>query len=157
MSEHEQIRTLLPLAASGDLSPRDMKRVNEHVDRCAACRRTGEELSALGGALRALPTPQPSAETVARVCRRGEARLRLRTAPRNGTAFLALLVAASWIAALATWPLVRTELRWLSEGWHVPGGGLGGTLAAYSILGLVLACASAIAVGMRAREIGRSK
>lgn len=157
MSEHERIRILLPLAASGDLSPRDMKRVDEHVARCASCRRTCEELAALGGALRALPTPQPPAEIVARVCRLGETRLGLRRAPQNGTAFLASLVAASWIAALATWPLVRSEFHWLSEDWHMPGGGLGGTLAAYSILGFVLACASAIAVGMHAREIGRSK
>ena len=155
MSEHEQVRILLPLAASGDLSPRDMKRVDEHIARCAVCRRASEELAALGGALRVLPTPQPPAEIVARVCQLGE--MGLRRAPRNETAFIASLVAASWIAALATWPLVRSEFHWLSEGWHVPGRGLGGTLAAYSILGFVLACASAIAVGMRAREIGRSR
>ncbi len=157
MSEHERIRELLPLAASGDLTPGEMRRMDEHVARCAACRRVSEELAALGGALRALPTPQPPADLVARVYQLGKTRLEPGGAPRHGTAFLAPLVAASWIAALATWPLVRTELRWLSEGWHLPGGGLGGTLAAYSILGLVLACASAIAVGMRAREIGRSK
>jgi anti-sigma factor RsiW len=157
VSEHEQIRTLLPLAASGDLSPRDMKRVDEHVARCAACRRTSEELAALGSALRALPTPQPPAEVVARVCRLGEARLGIGRAPRNGTAFLAPLVAASWVTALATWPLVRSGLQWLSEGLHVLGIGLGGSLAAYSIFGFILSCASTLAVGIHARATGRSK
>ena len=134
MSEHERIRMLLPLAASGDLSHQDMKSVNEHVAQCAACRQASEELADLGGALRALPTPQPPAELVARVCRLGEKRLELQGAPRNGAAFLAPLVAASWVAALATWPLARAVVQWLFGGWHVQGGGLGGTLAAYSIL-----------------------
>ncbi len=157
MSEHERIRILLPLAASGDLSPREMRRVDEHVAWCAACRQASEELAVLGGALRALPTPQPPAELVARVCRLGETRLELQRAPRSGAAFLAPLVAASWVAALATWPLARAAFQWLFGGWHVPGEGLGGTLAAYSILGFILACASALAVGVHAREIGRSK
>jgi predicted anti-sigma-YlaC factor YlaD len=157
VSEHERIRILLPLAASGDLSPRDMRRVDEHVARCAECRKANVELAALASSLRALPTPQPPAELVARVCRLGTTRLELQRTPRNGTAFLAPLVAASWVAALATWPLVRTEFHWLFGGWHVPAGGLAGTVGAYSILGFVLACASALAVGMSAREIRRSK
>jgi anti-sigma factor RsiW len=157
VSEHQRIRILLPLAASGDLSPRDMREVGEHVARCTACRQASDELAALGTALRALPTPQPPAELVARVCRLGETRLELQRAPRNGAVFLAPLVAASWVAALATWPLVRAVFQWLFGGWHVSGGGLGGTLAAYSILGFILACTSALAVGRGAREIGRTK
>ncbi len=157
MSEHERIRELLPLAASGDLTPGEMRRMDEHVARCAACRRVSEELAALGGALRALPTPQPPAELVAKVFQLGKTRLEAEGAPRQGTAFLAPLVAASWFAALATWPLVRAEYHWLFGGFPVPGGGVTGTLAAYSILGFVLACASALAVGMRAREIRRLK
>ncbi len=84
MSEHERIRILLPLAASGDLSPRDMRRVDEHVARCAACRKASDELAALASSLRALPTPQPPAELVARVCRLGTTRLELqRTAAKR--------------------------------------------------------------------------
>ena len=157
MNEHERIRILLPLAASGDLSPRDMRRVDQHVARCEACRQASDELAALGGALRALPTPQPPAELVAHVQRLAEARLALKHAPHNGATFLAPLVVASWIAALVTWPLVRAAFQWILTGWHVPSGGLGSTLAAYSILGFILACASALAVGRGARQIGRTK
>jgi predicted anti-sigma-YlaC factor YlaD len=157
VNEHERIRILLPLAASGDLSPRDMRRVDQHVVRCEACRQASDELAALGGALRALPTPQPPAELVAHVQRLAEARLARQHAPRNGAAFLAPLVVASWIAALVTWPLVRAAFQWILTGWHVPSGGLGSTLAVYSILGFILACASALAVGRGARQIGRTK
>jgi predicted anti-sigma-YlaC factor YlaD len=157
MNEHERVREMLPLAASGDLSPGDMKQGNEHVAKCAACSQVSEDLAALGGALRALPTPQPPDELVVRVCRLAETKLASQRAQRNSTAFLAPLVAASWVAALVTWPLVRTISWWILGAWHVPGGSLGSTLAAYSVLGMILACASALAVGMRAREFGRTK
>ena len=157
MNEHERIRILLPLAASGDLSPRDMRRVDQHVARCEACRQASDELAALGGALRALPTPQPPAELVAHVQRLAEARLASQHAPQNGAAFIAPLVVASWVAALVTWPLVRAAFQWIFAGWHVPSGGLGNTLAVYSTLGFILACASALAVGRGARQIGRTK
>jgi predicted anti-sigma-YlaC factor YlaD len=134
-----------------------MRRVDQHVARCEACRQASDELAALGGALRALPTPQPPAELVAHVQRLAEARLALQHAPHNGATFLAPLDVASWIAALVTWPLVRAAFQWIVTGWHVPSGGLGSTLAVYSILGFILACASALAVGRGARQIGRTK
>ncbi len=157
MDEHERIRKMIPLAASDDLSQDDFRQVEKHVATCASCRRAGEDIAALGDALRALPTPQPSEELVARVCRMAETRLVPRPAPGNGATFLAPLVAASWMAALATWPLLRTVGGWIFGGWNVPGGIIGNTLAAYSVLGMILACASAFAVEMRARELGRTK
>ena len=155
MNVHERVREMLPLAASGDLSPADMEQVNEHLSKCAECSQVSEDLAALGGALRALPTPQPPDELVARVCRLAETELTLRRAPHNGAAFLAPLVAASWVVALITWPLMQTVIWWMLGAWQMRGGSLGSTLAAYSVLGMILACASAFAVGMRAREFGR--
>jgi hypothetical protein len=94
---------------------------------------------------------------VALVRQQAERRLeRRRTWSRDAVA-IAPLVAASWVAALVSWPLTRDAFRWLFTGWHVPTGGFVVALAVYSILGLVLACVSAIAVARRARVIGSIK
>jgi len=156
MSEHERIGELLPLAASGDLSPEDMRDVCDHLTRCETCSRLSEDFVALGGALRGLPTPQPPPELVARVCELAELRLGSKRAWSRDAVFLAPLVVASWIMALATWPLVQAAGTWALSGWHVPGGAFATSLAAYSILGFLLACISALAVVRRARAIGRT-
>lgn len=157
MSEHESIRGLLPLAASGDISPEDMRRVREHLARCETCRRASEDFVALGSALRGLPTPQPRPELVARVCDLVEFRLaRRRAGSREGVA-LAPLVAAGWVMALATWPLLRAAAKLILTGWYVPDGGFVTALAAYSIPGFLLAWVSAFAVGRLARASGRAR
>jgi len=156
MSEHERIRELLPLAASGDISPEEMRQVREHISRCDTCAHLSEDFVALGSALRGLPTPLPRAELVTRVRELAELRLGRKRAWSRDAFVLAPLVAAAWIMALATWPLVRTAGVWVFTGWHVPGGGFGTALAFYSTLGFFLACVSAFAVGRRARMIGRT-
>ncbi len=155
MNEHQDIRGLLPLAASGDIPHEDMRRVREHLANCAACRLASDDLSALGVALRGLPTPQPRREFVARVRELAESSLARRREERRAAALLAPLVAASWIFALATWPLARAAVQWMFTGWRVTGADFGAALGVYSILGLIPACVSAFAVAKRARAIGR--
>ena len=41
MSEHDEIRALFPLAASGDLEEAEERRVSAHVARCAGCAADG--------------------------------------------------------------------------------------------------------------------
>jgi anti-sigma factor RsiW len=156
MSEHEKIRELLPLAGSGDISPEEMRLVREHLTRCDACARVSEDFVALGSALRGLPTPLPRAELVTRVRELAEIRLVRKHSWSRDAVVLAPLVAAGWIMALVTWPLVRAAGIRMFTGWHVPGGGFGTALAFYSILGLLLACISAFAVGKHANTIGRT-
>ena len=156
MSEHDDIRTLLPLASSGDISADESRRLNDHLARCEACRRESDDYGSLADALRAVPTPQPRPELIAQVRGLAEARLG-RRAWRESAGILAPLVAASWAAALATWPLVKAAAAWALMGWRLPVGEFGTALGAYSILGLPLACAAALAVGMRARVYGRMK
>jgi len=155
VNEHEDIRKLLPLAAAGTISPADVRRVGEHLAHCEPCRLISEEFAALGSALRGLPTPQPPAELVARVRNLAESRLADRKARSREGAILAPLVAASWIVALVTWPVAQAAGRWVLTAWYVKGGGIGTALAFYSILGFLLACAAAIAVGRHAGAIGR--
>jgi anti-sigma factor RsiW len=155
MSEHESIRRLLALAASGDISPEDVRRVHEHLARCETCRGVSQDFVALGDALRGLPTPQPRAELVARVRDLAELSLARKRPGRRDAVALAPLVTAAWIMALATWPLLRAAVKWFLTGWYVPDGGLVTALAAYSIMGFLFACASALAVARRAKPSGR--
>jgi anti-sigma factor RsiW len=155
MSEHTTIRELLPLAASGDISPEEMRRVRAHLAGCEACRRVSEDFTVIGSALRGLPTPQPRAEMVAQVCALAGAAMAGQRERSNHWGVMALLVAASWLMTLSTWPVVRPAAHWMFTGWHLPGGGIGTALAVYSIAGLVFACISAIAVGRHAHTIGR--
>ncbi len=157
MNEHDRVRTLLPLAASGDISPEELRRVQEHLESCEACRSAGEEFASIARVLRGIPTPEPSADLVARVEDMARSRLVQESGIRNDTAVLAPLVVASWVAALATWPLLKGVAGWVFTGWHVPSGTFGTALAAYSILGFLLACVSAFAVGVHARKVRRTR
>ena len=155
MSEHERIRELLPLAASGDISPGELRAVHEHLSRCESCAGMYQDYGVLGSALRSLPTPQPREAVVARVLELAESRLGRSSANPREAFILAPLVVAGWLMAVATWPFARAATVWIFTGWRVPHGGLGTALAFYSILGCILACVSALAVGRRARIVGR--
>ena len=157
MNEHDRIHLILPLAASGDVSPDELRQLREHLDGCEACRRANEEFAAIAGELRGIPTPQPSADLVARVQEMGRTRLGRRRAVLHDTAVLAPLVVASWIAALATWPLLKEAAPWMFAGWQMPSGPLGTALAVYSASGLLLASISAAAVGVYARTVRRTR
>jgi anti-sigma factor RsiW len=156
MKEHEGIRELLPLAASGDLSPGDLKRVRRHLDGCSACRGALEDFTALGGSLRGLPTPQPRAVVLARVRELAQAGLERRK-QKHEAVVPALFVLASWIMALATWPGLQAGMRCLAAEWHVPAGGIGFVLWGYTILGFLLACLSAVVIGRLARAAGGTR
>jgi len=155
MNEHEKVRRLLPLSLSDDLAPEDLERVRRHCARCDECRQLSEDFASLAGTLRRLPTPQPRAELVGRVLELAGSRLVQKSRATDGAGVLAPLVAAAWIMAVATWPVVRTAVAWGLTGWHMPGGGFATALAAYSSIGLLLACISAVAVGRKARDIRR--
>ncbi len=157
MSEHERIRELLPLASSGDLTPEAVRDVREHLSRCPECRRISEDFAALAGALGALPTPQPSAAVRAQVHEWAASRLPRERAWGGDTAAVAALVAASWIMAVTAWPVAQPVIRWLLTGWYAPGAGLGTALAAYTIIGFLLACVSALAAAGSVGAIGRSR
>ncbi|MBM3792268.1 MAG: hypothetical protein FJW35_18230 [Acidobacteria bacterium] len=156
MNEHESIRELLPLAAAGALTPEDAEGVRRHLARCETCRRVMEEFSALADSLRGLPTPRPRADLVAKVCGLAELRPARARTWRDGAAALAPLVAASWVMALVTWPLLKEAIRWTLGAWHVLFGGWGAALVTYSILGFLLACVAVFAAGGRASAIGRT-
>ena len=157
MSEHEEIKRLLPLASTGEIAPGDLRKVQEHLVHCESCRLLEGDYSALGNALHRLPTPQPGAELLARVRSLAAARLAQKQRRNRDAALLAPLVAASWIVAWASWPAVRAAASWLLTGWHLPSGSFSMALTVYSTLGFLPACVAAIAIGLHARASGRAQ
>jgi predicted anti-sigma-YlaC factor YlaD len=157
MSEHDWVAKILPLAATGDLAPDEIRRVRQHLSTCADCRRASDDYAILGDALRGLPTPQPSAELLARVRSMAAPKLSRSQAGSRDAWVLAPLVAASWIVALATWRWVGNAVIWIFARWHLPGGSFAHALAVYSILGFLLASVAAITVGRRAGATGRTQ
>jgi hypothetical protein len=154
MSKHDQIIKLLPLVGTGDATPDEIRRVQEHRAVCAECRQVSEDYDFLGSTLRGLPAPQPSAELLARVCTMAAHRVARKQERSRDALVLAPLVAASWVAALATWPWIRAAGTWALTGWHLPGG-FAYALTVYSILGFMLASIAAVAVSRHAKAIGR--
>ena len=53
MSKHEKFEELCALAATGQLSPDEERRLSEHLDACQSCRAACEDFSVI---LRELPT-----------------------------------------------------------------------------------------------------
>jgi predicted anti-sigma-YlaC factor YlaD len=152
MNEHDRIRQLMT-RAEGEAE--EIRQVREHLEHCPQCRRVDEEFAFLRSTLRGLPTPQPSAELLARVRVMAAAGLAQNRA-RDPEAFVsALLVVAAWIVALTIWPLIRDWGAWMLSHWRWPSGSYAAAFAAYSILGLLLSSIAAIAVGRRAGAMGR--
>ena len=155
MTEHDRIIEQLALSGAGDIPPGEIRRLQQHLATCEQCRRANEDYAFLADTLRSLPTPQPSAELLARVRAVAATRLAQNQERDREGALLAPLVAASWILALATWPWLRAAGKWVFTGWHLPGGTVSTALAAYSIIGILLAGVAAIVVIRRAAAIGR--
>src|SRR5262245_59417631 len=107
MNTHEQIRTLLPLASSGSLSPEDMHFVEQHVRVCDGCRRELDSWGAIAMGLRHLPQPAVPAHliarTQARILREHDASATTRT---RAILFVGLSL-LSWVVNLLMWKLAQ--------------------------------------------------
>ena len=106
-NEHEKIRSLLSLAASGVLDSAEEMTVEGHLRNCPECAAELEHWQALAGGLRRLPTPQLSPfvlqRTVALVREAQSAADERRATLRILTPLLAL----SWLSTILSWPLFK--------------------------------------------------
>ena len=106
-NQHEKIRSLLSLAASGVLDSAEEASVASHVRNCQECAAELEHWQALAGGLRRLPTPQLSPfvlqRTVALVREAQSAADERRATLRVLTPLLAL----SWLSTILSWPLFK--------------------------------------------------
>ncbi|HUJ30445.1 MAG TPA: zf-HC2 domain-containing protein [Candidatus Acidoferrum sp.] len=107
MSEHDEIRELLALAAAGGLSADEEERVARHLRSCTACSKEMDSWQSIASQLRRLPTPQPSANLVQRTRAAVEARLAEEAESRWQRGVMAFVVTFAWLLTIVSWPLVR--------------------------------------------------
>jgi len=144
MKSHSEIRELLPLAAAGDLEPREARLIEAHTAQCEECRREMQVLSLYLCTLGGIAAPSPPPGLI------GRTRARLQDAPSFEADdaveawLLGLLAFFSWIAALGFWWIVRIAT---SGVWRVFGANLADafTWSAVSTL-LVWATAGVVAI-----------
>jgi anti-sigma factor RsiW len=107
VSDHDQIRDMLPLAVAGGLAPADEERVARHIRSCSSCAAEFDDWRLLAGVLRRMPTPQPPRGLVERTRARAEARLAEEAEHRWHRAVMIFLTFFAWALTLASWPLFR--------------------------------------------------
>jgi Putative zinc-finger len=112
MSEHDEVRELLSLAAAGALDSGEEERVTLHIRSCALCSSALDDWRLIAGGLRRLPTPQPSRGVVERARAMAEVRFGQESEHRWNRNVMIFLVAFAWVLTLLSWPLVRL----MSEG-----------------------------------------
>ena len=152
---HEAIREMLALAAAGALDEKEARLVEEHAANCTDCAAELERWQSLTGALRRVPTPQPSRELIARVRAQAEWKLAEETERRRETRVMVFLLLFSWTVLLVTWPVMRLvgggAISWLETSL----GSLWFLLSGYTLVGC-LAAGVAILFGLRERRAGRA-
>lgn len=115
MSEHDEIRGLLALAAAGALEPEEEERLARHIESCSACATEAVSWQSIAGHLRRLPTPQPSAALVQRTRVLVEARLAEEAESRWQRGVMIFVVTFAWVLTIVSWPLVRLVTGGLLE------------------------------------------
>ncbi len=113
MTEHEEIRELLSLAAAGALDATEDQRVSAHLRACPACAAELASWQAIETGLRRIPTPQVPADLVARTIARAQMRFAEESDRRSERKVLALVIIFSWIFVALSWPLAQL----LGHGW----------------------------------------
>ncbi len=156
MNDHKEIRSLLALAASGDLQPDEQKRVDGHLRECADCRREFAVLRALAENLRILPEPHPSLGLAARTRARVIAEVAARAERRRQHVLLALLICFGWILTLLTLFLggrlvaVLAQMMGFSPAQFVAG------FIGYTVLTVLASAAFAALIGPRLQATRRA-
>jgi anti-sigma factor RsiW len=107
MSEHDEIRALLALAAADALEPAEEDRVARHLRSCNACAEEAASWQSIAGQLRRLPTPQPSPALFQRARALAEARFAEDTESRWQRGVMIFVVTFAWVLTIVSWPLVR--------------------------------------------------
>ncbi|MFZ0211218.1 MAG: zf-HC2 domain-containing protein [Candidatus Acidiferrales bacterium] len=113
MSEHDQIRELLALAAAGALDASEESRLSAHLRSCPDCASELSSWQEMGAALRRLPTPQAPAVLIARTISAAQARLTEESQRRSERKLIAFVVVFSWVFVALSWPLAQ----FLAKGW----------------------------------------
>lgn len=156
VTDHDEIRNLLSLAACGDLDAADENRVAAHVARCGDCAAELELWRTVAGALRRMPTPQPSAGVIARVQAMAQAELAAQAEQRADQVNLVFLLLFAWALTLSGWLIVRLLTGGLA-GWLELFGARAWTwMTGYALLGwLASSLIAVILLGQHYRNARR--
>lgn len=106
-NEHEKIRLLLSLAASGALDSAEEMIVESHLRNCPECAAELEHWQTLAGGLRRLPTPQLSPVVLQRTVALVREAQVARDERRATLKVLIPLVTLSWFSTILSWPLFK--------------------------------------------------
>lgn len=155
MSEHDSIRELLALAASGALDAEEEQRVTRHLATCTACSAELESWRSLTGALRHLPTPQPSAALVERTYAQAAQELAAQAQRTNGNGVrtLAWLVAFTWALTLASCPVITFVCERFFPALRGDWTRLWIPLLSFSLVGWMTAAAAVVMIGWQRRQL----
>jgi anti-sigma factor RsiW len=115
MSDHDEIRALLALAAAGALEPDEEDRVGRHIRSCSECANEAASWQSIAVQLRRLPTPQPSPGVVQRARVMAEARFAEEAEARWQRGMLIFVVTFAWVLTIVSWPLFRLITRGLLD------------------------------------------
>ncbi len=154
MSEHVVDR--LPLEAAGALDAEATAAVAAHLRDCAACAARAAEWRSLAEGLRTLPQARPSATLLARTRRSVEWQLAGRSERAWNRAALGFLVAFGWTLTGVTWFVLDLLRGGLSRLLDRPLGSAVTWFAVYLAAGWLMGGASAVLLGRRAHEEGRT-
>lgn len=102
MSEHNEIRSLLALAAAGALESDERAKLNAHLRACRECAARLDSFSKIATALGKLPPAQLPLGLAARTQARVTAEMAQRAERRRYQLLVALLICFGWLLTLAT-------------------------------------------------------
>jgi hypothetical protein len=120
MSEHDEIRELLPLAAAEALDAAEDRRVREHVSRCSSCASELQGFRRLTKALQQLPAPEPSRALLGRTRALLERESTSLADSPLSVGGVALLVVFAWIWTASSGPLLGWLFPFLTEPFAAP-------------------------------------
>jgi anti-sigma factor RsiW len=107
MSDHSEIRELLTLAAAGELSAEEQRRIESHVAGCPECAAELDEWRLIAEAITTAPAPVPPAGLVDRTRNRVAAAAAARRERVVGDVVLGFLLLFGWTVSLAVWFIWR--------------------------------------------------
>ena len=107
MNEHESIREMLALEASGVLDPMESRRVQQHLNGCESCRQDLHNWGLYTQGLRQLPRPPAPDGLVERTQALMANKLETAASHRRNALTLAGLALFGWAISLSLWISVR--------------------------------------------------
>jgi predicted anti-sigma-YlaC factor YlaD len=107
MTDHNQIRSLLPLQVAGGINREEQTWIDDHLRECSDCRSELASLRSLAADLKSIPEPQPSFGLAQRTRARIAAEMAAKAERRQQQRFLASIIGFAWIVTVLTFVIGR--------------------------------------------------